>query len=143
MYQRLNKIFVAIIVTMILFASSPFLLGLLWPRVNDVSTGTTREYPDIQPQRFKTGADKVYDAALDVAKKLGWNVIENDREHGTINAVATANFFRFKDDVTVTISTEGDETIVNVRSRSRAGKRDMGTNARRILRFQSELAKRL
>src|SRR5262245_2861253 len=118
MYKRLNKIFVAIIAAMILFASSPFLLGLLWPRVNDVSTGATREYPDIQPQRFKTGADKVFDAALDVAKKLGWNVIDSDREHGEIDAVATTLFFRFKDDVTITISSEGDETIVNVRSRS-------------------------
>jgi len=141
--MRLNKIFVAIIVAMILFASSPFLLRLLWPRINDVSTGATKEYPDIQPQHFKAGADKVFDEALEVAKTMGWTIIEVDRNQGIINAVAATNFFRFKDDVTVTISSTGSETIVNVRSHSRAGKGDLGTNARRIRRFQSELAKRL
>jgi uncharacterized protein (DUF1499 family) len=45
--------------------------------------------------------------------------------------------------VTVTITREGDFTIVNVRSKSHLGKGDMGINARRIRAFQAELAKRL
>jgi uncharacterized protein (DUF1499 family) len=143
MYQRLNKVFVAIIASLILFASSPFLLRLIWPRINDVSTGATREYPDLQPQHFKTGADKVFDAALEVANTMGWTIIESDRHQGTIDAVAATSFSRFKDEVTVTITSEGGETVVNVRSHSRAGRGDLGTNARRIRRFQSELAKRL
>jgi uncharacterized protein (DUF1499 family) len=36
-----------------------------------------------------------------------------------------------------------DEVTVNVRSHSRIGKGDLGTNARRIRLFQAELAKRL
>jgi uncharacterized protein (DUF1499 family) len=143
MYLRLNKIFVAMIVALILFASSPFLLDLLWPRINDVSTGETREYPDIQPQRFKTGAEKVFDVAEEVVKTMGWTIIESDRRQGTIDAVASISFFRIKDDVTVIIKNEGDQTTVNVRSRSRVGQGDLGRNARRIRRFQSELAKRL
>jgi uncharacterized protein (DUF1499 family) len=51
--------------------------------------------------------------------------------------------FRFKDDVTITLSREGDGALVNVRSHSRVGKGDLGTNARRIRRFQVELAKRM
>jgi uncharacterized protein (DUF1499 family) len=143
MYLRLNKIFVAMIVALILFAGSPFLLDLLWPRINDVSTGETREYPDIQPQRFKTGAKKVFDVAEEVVKTMGWTIIESDRQQGTIDAVAAISFFRIKDDVTIIIKNEGDQTIVNVRSRSRVGQGDLGRNARRIRRFQTELAKRL
>jgi uncharacterized protein (DUF1499 family) len=45
--------------------------------------------------------------------------------------------------VTVTITSEGSATVVNVRSKSRIGKGDLGTNARRIRAFQAELARRL
>jgi uncharacterized protein (DUF1499 family) len=50
---------------------------------------------------------------------------------------------RFKDDVTMTVTPEGDRTKVVVRSHSRIGKGDLGTNARRIRRFQDELAKKV
>jgi uncharacterized protein (DUF1499 family) len=45
--------------------------------------------------------------------------------------------------VTVTVKPDGDRVTVNVRSRSRVGKGDLGVNARRIRRFQAELARRL
>jgi uncharacterized protein (DUF1499 family) len=141
--MRLNKIFIAVIVAMILFGSTPFMLGLIWPRINDVSTGTTPQYSDLQPQKFKQPIDDVFDAALETAKAMGWDVIETNRDQGIIEAVATVRLFRFKDDVTVTVTSEGDVTVVNVRSRSRVGKGDLGTNARRIRSFQAELAKRL
>ena len=50
---------------------------------------------------------------------------------------------RFKGDVTITIAAAGDETTVNVRSHSRVGKGDFGTNAHRIRTFQADLATRL
>src|SRR5262245_12772770 len=65
---------------------------------------------------------------------------------GIIEAIATTSLLKFlksKDDVTVTVTREGDATIVNVRSKSHLGKGDLGTNARRIRAFQAELAKRL
>jgi len=64
-------------------------------------------------------------------------------KQGEIHAVATTSVFRFNDDVTITISHEGEGAVVNVRSHSRVGKGDFGTNARRIRRFQAELAKRV
>ena len=74
---------------------------------------------------------------------MGWEIRETNREQGIIEAVATTRLFKFKDDVTVMITREGDATVVNVRSKSRVGKGDLGTNARRIRAFQAELAKRL
>ncbi len=141
--MKLNKIFVGIIISLVLLAGSPFILGLIWPRINDVSTGTTPQYPDLQPQSFNQPVEKVFDAALETSKAMGWDVIEQSRSLGTIEAVDTTKLFRFKDDVTVTISREGDATVVNLRSHSRVGKGDLGTNARRIRHFQVELAKRL
>ncbi|HMV47588.1 MAG TPA: DUF1499 domain-containing protein [Blastocatellia bacterium] len=141
--MKLNKIFPGIIVGIILLASSPFILGLIWPRINDVKTGQTPQYADIQPQRFTQPVEKVFDAALAASQAMGWEIRETKREQGIIEAVATTRLFKFKDDVTVTISSEGAATIVNVRSKSRIGKGDLGANARRIRAFQAELAKRL
>ncbi|MCI0524883.1 MAG: DUF1499 domain-containing protein [Acidobacteria bacterium] len=141
--MKANKVIAGTIVALVLLASSPFLLRLVWPQINDVKTGETPEYPDIQPQRFNRPFDKVYDDALAATQAMGWEIRETDREQGIIEAVATTRFLRFKDDVTVTITREGDATIVNVRSKSRLGKGDLGTNARRIRAFQAELAKRL
>lgn len=139
--MKLNTIFPIILISVIVLASIPFLLGLLWPRINDVSTGATPEYPDIQPQSFTQPIEKVFEAAHESSKAMGWDVLEVDRNAMTIEAVATTRLFRFKDDVTVTVTRENDRTVVNIRSRSRVGKSDLGENARRIRAFQAELMK--
>ncbi|MCI0391575.1 MAG: DUF1499 domain-containing protein [Acidobacteria bacterium] len=141
--MKANKVIAGTIIALVLLASSPFLLGLIWPTINDVKTGATPEYPDVQPQRFNQPLDKVFEAALTVAQAMGWEIRETNREQGIIEAVATTRLFKFKDDVTLMITREGDATVVNVRSKSRVGKGDLGTNARRIRAFQAELAKRL
>ncbi len=145
--MKVNKVIAGVIVGVVLLASSPFILGLIWPRINDVSTGATPQYSDVQPQSFNQPFDKVFAAALAAAQSFGWEIRESNREQGReqgiIEAVATTRLFKFKDDVTVTITREGETTVVNVRSRSRVGKSDLGENARRIRAFQAELAKRL
>ncbi|HEU0184616.1 MAG TPA: DUF1499 domain-containing protein [Blastocatellia bacterium] len=144
--MKANKIIAGSVIALVLLASSPFMLRLIWPRVNDVKTGATPEYPDLQPQRFKQPFDKVFEAAMDTAQAMGWETRETDRGQGVIEAIAPPRllkFFKFKDDVTVTITREGDSTIVNIRSKSHLGKGDLGMNARRIRAFQAELAKRL
>lgn len=115
----------------------------MWPLINDVKTGQTPEYPQLQPQRFSVGFDAVYTAALEAAKAIGLEIISSDPAIGEIRGVATTRILRFKDDVTITISREGDATVVNIRSASRVGKGDFGANARRIEKLQAEIASRL
>ena len=144
--MKANKVIAGAVIALVLLASSPFILRLMWPRVNDVKTGATPEYPDIQPQRFNQSFDKVFEAATNASQAMGWEMRETDRGQGIIEAIATTSLLKFlksKDDVTVTVTREGDATIVNVRSKSHLGKGDLGTNARRIRAFQAELAKRL
>jgi uncharacterized protein (DUF1499 family) len=141
--MKLNKIIAGVIVALVLLASAPFALRLIWPLINDVSTGSTPQYPDLQPQRFDHPPEKVFDVALETSRGMGWEILETDRARGVIEAVATTRLLRFKDDVTITLTREGQTTVVNVRSHSRAGKGDLGANARRIRSFQAELAKRL
>jgi uncharacterized protein (DUF1499 family) len=144
--MKANKIIAGSVIALVLLASSPFILRFIWPRINEVRTGATPEYPDIQPQRFNQPFDRVFEAATNAALAMGWEMRETDRSQGIIEAIAPPSmlkFLRFKDDVTVTITREGDATVVNVRSKSHLGKGDLGMNARRIRAFQAELAKRL
>ena len=136
-FARRGGIILAVLVSMRILAAC------VWPTINDVTTGATPEYPDLKPQHFAQGYDQVYDAALAVGRGLGWDVTADDRAKGEIQAVATTRIFRFKDDVTVTLARETAGVTVGVRSHSRIGKGDLGTNARRIRLFQTTLAERL
>ena len=106
----------------------------IWPTINDVRTGATPEYPELQPQRFARPPDQVFAAALATAREMGLEVTA--AEKGEIQAIATTRILRFKDDVTITV---GSDSTVNMRSRSRIGKGDLGANARRIADFQARL----
>jgi uncharacterized protein (DUF1499 family) len=141
--MNIKKIFQRIGIILLALVGVRLVAAFIWPTINDVQTGGTPEYADLQPQHFKQPYERVFDTALATAQALGWEVTTQDRTQGEIRAVATTRLFRFKDDVTVTISHDGEDVLVNVRSHSRIGKGDWGTNARRIRRFQAELAKQL
>jgi uncharacterized protein (DUF1499 family) len=53
--------------------------------------------------------------------------------------VATTRWFGFKDDVAIRISPAGAGSRVDMRSRSRVGRSDLGANARRIREFLARL----
>ncbi|MBI3769259.1 MAG: DUF1499 domain-containing protein [Deltaproteobacteria bacterium] len=134
--RRIGLLVAALVVARVLAA-------FVWPTINDVKTGETPQYADLQPQRFAQAYDRVFDAALATAQAQGWDVTGTDRDRGAIAAVATTRVFRFKDDVAITVNHDGEGALVNVRSHSRIGKGDLGTNTRRIRRFQADLASRL
>ena len=117
--------------------------ALIWPTINDVTTGATLQYPDIQPQRFAKPVEPVFAAALAAANDMGLEVVTQTPARGEFRAVATTPVFRFKDDVSVAVVRQGDATVVYVRSKSRIGKGDLGANARRIRDFQKRLAAKL
>jgi uncharacterized protein (DUF1499 family) len=117
-----------------------------WPLINDVETGRTPEYPDLQPRVFSASPEKVGRAVEEAIKRLpGWTLVGVG--HGpagtAIQAVHETRLLRFKDDVTVRISREGGKTRVSIRSRSRVGKIDFGQNARNIRELFVELDRRL
>ena len=47
--------------------------------------------------------------------------------------------FGFKDDIVIRINDNGSERLVDIRSKSRVGSRDLGKNAERIHDFIDEL----
>ncbi len=115
-----------------------------WPVINDVETGKTPEYPDVQVQTLRFSPDLVFERAVETIDGLSmWSLSEADPESGVITAIRTTRVFRFKDDITVTVSAHGEGSLVNVRSKSRVGRSDFGQNARNILAFQAALEENL
>ena len=69
-------------------------------------------------------------------------VVPAYREGRRIEATDTTFWFRFKDDVALRVSAVPDGTSrVDMRSVSRLGRSDLGTNARRIREFLADLAR--
>ncbi|MFA6243805.1 MAG: DUF1499 domain-containing protein [Candidatus Hydrogenedentales bacterium] len=98
-----------------------------------------RGYPDLKPIRVGLHSGdvrQVFDAAHEVAKGWeGWTITLADPEQGIVEGYAVTYLFRFRDDFVIQVRQEGDEAIVNMRSKSRDGKGDLGANARRIRNY--------
>ena len=117
--------------------------AFIWPTLNDVRTGATPEYPELRPQRFAQPFDRVFAAAAATAREMELEITAQSPEKGELQAIATTRIMRFKDDVTISLARDGQAVTVNMRSKSRIGKGDLGANARRIRDFQARLAEKL
>jgi uncharacterized protein (DUF1499 family) len=100
-------------------------------------------YPDIQSMRFDTDAMTVIRAAEDTVAKMGLDLVASDENAGRIEATASSRWFGFKDDVVIRIRSQGEGTIVDIRSKSRLGRSDVGANTERIRRFSRLLERTL
>jgi uncharacterized protein (DUF1499 family) len=106
----------------------------------EVAAKQRAAYPDIVPLELPLPVDAVFARALATAKALGWEIVAAEPAAGRIEAVDTTRWLRFKDDVVIRIApraaaTGTTLTRVDVRSKSRTGRSDLGANAARIRRF--------
>jgi uncharacterized protein (DUF1499 family) len=112
---------------------------------DDVAEEQRTAYPRIKPIEFDDPAEEIYAAVMKLVTRHKWLVIDavpprgNARE-GRIEAVARSLPFGLRDDIVIRIRREADGTRVDMRSLSRNGDRDFGSNARRIDALLSELS---
>jgi uncharacterized protein (DUF1499 family) len=67
---------------------------------------------------------------------MNWRIVEGNPSERRIEAVATTRWFGFKDDIVIRISPAANGgSVLDIRSVSRVGLSDLGTNARRIRTF--------
>ena len=66
-------------------------------------------------------------------------MVAADSAAGRIEATATTRWFGFKDDVVIRVEPDPAGSMVDVRSVSRVGQSDVGTNARRIRAYLARL----
>jgi uncharacterized protein (DUF1499 family) len=96
-------------------------------------------YPDLGPAHVSAPPERVFARALDVAQRLGWEIVETAPAEGRIEATDRTRWLSFRDDVVVRVRPDREGSRVDVRSVSRVGRSDLGTNARRIRAFLDAL----
>lgn len=112
----------------------------------------TTAYPDLRTLVVDRSADEVFDLAVLVVrgrKGMGWKVLAEEQpsvrppKPGVIEATERTTIVGFIDDISIRVTGSNTEARVDVRSASRFGQHDLGTNASRIRRFLRELQSRL
>ena len=96
-------------------------------------------YPDLAPITLPIPPADAFDRALAAAQQAGWIMVTADKSSGRIEATDTTRWFGFKDDIVVRLTPWGSGTRVDLRSASRVGTGDTGTNARRIRKYLDSL----
>jgi uncharacterized protein (DUF1499 family) len=99
-------------------------------------------YPDIKTLVLDTPPGETFRKALEATEKMGLEIVAVEPSKGRIEATATTFWFGFKDDVVIRVTAEGAGSHLDIRSKSRVGRSDVGANAARILRFISEFRKK-
>ncbi|MGP9766565.1 DUF1499 domain-containing protein [Halomonas sp. AOP13-D3-9] len=98
-------------------------------------------YPNIQPLVLAASPQSVLAAAQAEAEEAGWRIARITDNH--IEATATTRWFGFEDDVVIRLTDVENGVQVDMRSASRLGASDVGTNAARIEQFLAALDARL
>ncbi len=95
-------------------------------------------YPDVDPLILSADPQAAYQATLGVVTKRRWVILDARqpqppaRREGRIEAVARTPIMGFRDDVVIRIRPSEEGSRIDVRSASRYGRHDFGTNASRI-----------
>ncbi len=98
-------------------------------------------YPDLKPLTLPEPPDVVFARALRVAQQRpGWEIAFVNGMGRVFEGVATSALFGFRDDFVVRVRPDGTGSVVDMRSKSRDGKGDLGVNAGRIRSFLKDLS---
>jgi hypothetical protein len=109
-----------------------------------VAAEQLKAYPDLKTLVLSVPVQRAFPAALDTAHEMGWQIVAQVPGEGRIEATDTTFWYGFKDDVVIRIfpAGAGDRSLVDIRSVSRVGISDVGTNAKRIRTFLAKLTSR-
>jgi uncharacterized protein (DUF1499 family) len=98
-------------------------------------------YPDIEPEESTATPQEAFDVAMKIIVKRKWRVVDarpprspagGRPTDGIIEAVARSLILGFPEDVVVRIRPTSDGTRLDVRSASRYGRTDLGSNAEHV-----------
>ena len=105
----------------------------------EVAEQQKRAYPDLRTEILELPAGLAFDRALATARAAGWRIVVAEPAQGRIEATDTTFWFGFTDDIVIRTTAAGERTLLDIRSVSRVGKSDVGTNARRIRSYLKQL----
>jgi uncharacterized protein (DUF1499 family) len=105
----------------------------------DVAAAQRSAFPDILPIDASEAPAVVLPLAEKAARNMGWTIVAVAPDDGRIEATDTTRYFGFKDDIVVRVRPAATGSRIDVRSESRIGLGDAGTNAHRVSKYLSEL----
>lgn len=94
-----------------------------------------RAYPWVRTLETELPPEQALERAVEVLEAQGLEIVNVDPTAGRVEAVDTTFWFGFKDDVVVRVRPASGGSRVDMRSVSRVGRSDLGTNAARIGEF--------
>jgi Protein of unknown function (DUF1499) len=102
------------------------------------------EYADLRTILLEQPPEDVMVLAQRAATNLGWQVVDTASPAGRtgvgrVDAVTRSLLFRFPDDITIRVRAGAGETRIDLRSASRMGRHDFGSNAQHIRDFTREI----
>lgn len=105
----------------------------------EVAKQQREAYPDLRTVELSIPAAETFSRALDVSSEMGWDIVAAKPGEMRIEATATTLWFGFKDDVVIRIEPTASGSRLDIRSKSRVGRSDVGANAARIRAFVDAL----
>ena len=97
-------------------------------------------YPELAPLPMAGSPDDVFKRVEAAARQMPtWQITRRDPAAHALEGVDTTALFQFQDDFVIEVRPQGSGSVVQMRSKSRDGKGDIGANAARINAFFAKL----
>jgi Protein of unknown function (DUF1499) len=100
-------------------------------------------YPDIETVELEVPAQRAYEVTLALVNKRKWRVVDErppqPRREGHIEAIAQTLIMGFREDVSIRVRPDGEDSRVDIRSASRYFDSDLGSNAARVSRLIEDI----
>ena len=101
-------------------------------------------YPDIEPVQIELPPDRAYAIALKLVNRRKWFIVDErapqpPRNVGRIEAVARTPIMGFREDVSIRVTPDDEDSRIDIHSASRYFEGDLGSNAARVTKFIDDL----
>jgi uncharacterized protein (DUF1499 family) len=107
---------------------------------NVAETTTESTYPELTLREYDLPAEQLFKMLQVSVNQLGWEITGHRDETYSIMAVVTTPLRRYKDDVAIRLlPLSENRNQLYIRSNSREGHGDLGTNTRHILDLYQQL----
>lgn len=137
--MTLAAVSIAILLLLLVVVAPPLLIIDDWSRDLTTNHAATSEGADdeaLRPIHSTRSPSETAQLVERAAAELSrWELVEETSGKDgvvTLALVRTTPLLRFRDDITVTISPEGNGSIITAESQSRVGRGDLGQNPRNL-----------
>lgn len=114
--------------------------GLHYLSTNIAETVDDSIYPELVIRQYHDSVDHFSALLQEAVIRLNWEIVSEDTQTNTLQAVVTSSLIGYKDDVTIKLIAVTEDSIkLYIRSSSRTGTGDFGTNTRHILDLYQQI----